>query len=130
MNKDGAYYATTYEMRFGSWNDAVEGAGLEVICRVGVADGPVRYGSNWSEQREKALERDGWECRDCGTTNEEHLDRDGQGLHVHHLTKRRKFDDYEEANRLENLVTLCRDCHAKWEKRDYGVAKESKKIER
>jgi predicted HNH restriction endonuclease len=35
----------------------------------------------------------------------------GEGLHVHHVEKLREFDTPEAANRLENLLTVCRRCH-------------------
>lgn len=117
MIEEGAYYPTTYDVRFGTWNKAIEKAGLDVIHEVGVAGGTIQYGPNWPEQREKRLGKDDWECQGCGMTNTEHEKVDGQGLHVHHRTKRRKFEDYEEANRVENLVSLCRECHVEWEKR-------------
>ena len=67
---------------------------------------PAYYGKNWREQRQKALERDGHECRVCGK---------GENLHVHHVHKIRSFSDPTEANYLDNLVTLCQNCHKKWE---------------
>jgi 5-methylcytosine-specific restriction endonuclease McrA len=73
--------------------------------------GPFRmYGSNWDAQRRLARKRDGYTCQDCGQ-------RQGKlKLDVHHLKSRRSFGrDYISANRLENLITLCRPCHVKWE---------------
>lgn len=66
------------------------------------------YGPNWIEQRRKTRERDNYTCQDCGVTEEEY----GQELSVHHLIPFRMFTCYEEANRLENLVTSCEyPCH-------------------
>jgi predicted HNH restriction endonuclease len=47
---------------------------------------------------------------------EEHVDRYGWGLEVHHRKKARKFDDLEAANRLANLQTVCRQCHREVER--------------
>jgi 5-methylcytosine-specific restriction endonuclease McrA len=74
------------------------------------------YGPNWDSQRQKALERDGYCCQSCGSVESE-LDC---GLHVHHITPLREFGDgsatdYKIANALENLVSLCAECHPKWE---------------
>lgn len=133
VKERGRYSVWPFLRAFGSWNQAVEAAGLEMNKEHGVVeDGPIEYGPNWPRQREKALERDGYICQaeDCQITEERHQEEHGEGLHVHHRTKFRKFDDYEEANQLENLVTLCRPCHYEWEKRSYGVVKETEKVER
>jgi 5-methylcytosine-specific restriction endonuclease McrA len=72
-------------------------------------------GVNWSRQRRKALERDHYQCQDCGRTAGEERTEYGIGLAVHHIRPFRLFDDYREANRLDNLVTLCLSCHTKRE---------------
>ena len=83
---------------------------------------PEYYGPNWPEQRKKALERDGYVCRSCGTTQEEHITEEGRGLHVHHRVRFGAFapfdgpEDYEEANVLSNLLSFCSSCHRRWEK--------------
>lgn len=66
------------------------------------------YGKSWSEQRQKAIERDGNSCRVCGDSPSEDY-----SIHVHHITPFREFglEKHEEANRLENLVTLCMEHH-------------------
>lgn len=71
------------------------------------------YGSGWRKQRRKALERDGYVCQLCDRTQEEELNRRGKGLEVHHIIPFRTFgiENHEEANRLDNLTTLCRECH-------------------
>jgi len=74
-----------------------------------------RYGPNWSENRERALERDEYECAVCGDSNKR--------LEVHHITPRREFyienlQVFEEGvNELDNLVTLCTDHHGPLEGR-------------
>lgn len=74
------------------------------------------YGPNWEEQRRRARERDGFACRVCGIPEA----AVGHEHDVHHIVPFRRFeyrpgenDAYLEANRLENLVTLCRRCHAR-----------------
>lgn len=79
------------------------------------------YGPNWDEQREKALDRDGYTCRDCGITQREVNEQHDRGLSVHHRVPLSSFaplesaEDYYEANQLNNLLTLCTSCHNKWE---------------
>jgi hypothetical protein len=57
--------------------------------------------------KEQAKERDGWECRFCGVTNEQHTEEYGRGLHAHHVVKQ----DDGGADRPRNLITVCRSCH-------------------
>lgn len=73
------------------------------------------YGKEWREKRSRAIERDDGECRACGISQETHREQEGRGLDVHHIRPARLFDEDEEANRLGNLVTLCRSCHTRWE---------------
>ncbi len=61
--------------------------------------------------RSAALARDNRRCQDCGARED---------LHVHHIDPVRDFADSKEAHYLENLVTLCKYCHPKWEGRDGG----------
>lgn len=90
--------------------------------------GEYAYGAGWTEgKRHTVRERDNFTCQDpnCEVTQEEHLDQFGERLHVHHLRKARDIDDAEERNSKENLITLCRDCHATWEKMaDSGLVPE------
>jgi hypothetical protein len=73
------------------------------------------YGPNWPEQRQKALKRDDYECQDCGMSVSQHERRFETSIHVHHIIPARKFEDYQKQNRTDNLITLCVDCHKKWE---------------
>lgn len=71
-------------------------------------------GSHWKRQRRRARERDNHTCQDCGITGQEW----GYKFDVHHVTAYDLFDDPKEANHLDNLVTLCRQCHVKYHKQD------------
>ena len=66
---------------------------------------PNQYGPNWTQQRQAARQRDGYTCQNCGTQEQ------GRAHDVHHKIPFRAFDSFMEANRLENLVTLCPACH-------------------
>src|SRR5262245_52577978 len=50
--------------------------------------------------------RDGFKCRDCGMTQDEHLEKFGRILDVHRVLPGIVY-------REESCVTLCRDCHGK-----------------
>ena len=90
--------------------------------------GRSAYGHGWSPKKRSAVrERDDFSCQDprCSVTQTDHLDEYGQKLHVHHLRKARDIDDEEKRNAKENLITLCRDCHRRWEKiADAGLVPE------
>jgi len=66
---------------------------------------PNDYGPDWARIREKVRARDGYKCQVCGTpeTKRQH--------DVHHKVPYRAFTSREEANRLENLTTVCPSCH-------------------
>ena len=87
------------------------------LVAAGILIQPNNYGSNWQDQRQKALERDGHRCRTCGTQA-----RPGAGLHIHHIRPFREYgyipgenEGYLLANDLGNLVTLCPSCHRRAE---------------
>ena len=58
------------------------------------------HSSEWQELREQAMKRDGWQCRMCGT---------GKNLRVHHVN----YEHVGTEQELEDLLTLCDDCHQK-----------------
>lgn len=71
------------------------------------------YGPNWTRQRKKAIKRDNNRCQHCGTR-----ESGKHGFDVHHIKPFKDFsyipdenDHYKEANKLSNLITLCRACH-------------------
>lgn len=52
-------------------------------------------------------QRDNYECKNCNMTEEEHLIRYNENLHVHHI-------DYDKHNNGKiNLITLCLKCNIK-----------------
>ena len=74
---------------------------------------PEYRGGNWQGQARKARARDGFCCQGCGIS-EEAL---GRQLDVHHKVPFRLFESPLEANRLNNLISLCPSCHKKLEER-------------
>ena len=70
---------------------------------------PNHYGPGWSQTRDRVRARDNYTCQVCGAveTNRQH--------DVHHKVPFRAFTSFLEANRLENLTTLCPSCHHKVE---------------
>lgn len=69
-------------------------------------------GPNWGSQKRKARKRDGYTCQICKTPHKP----SSRHIHVHHIVPFRLFGtDYESANRLDNLITLCASCHSKAE---------------
>jgi len=81
--------------------------------------GPKPYGNGWNGAKRRTVRRrDNHTCQDprCTVTQADHLDEYGEKLHVHHLRKARDVDDAAERNAKENLITLCRGCHRRWEK--------------
>ena len=80
-------------------------------------DSPNDYGPDWQEQRAKTRERDGYRCAECGAAETRNRQHD-----VHHRVPFRVFNyipglnrNDREANRLNNLVLLCRRCHHRLE---------------
>ena len=78
---------------------------------------PNDYGPNWPAQRDSARARDGYRCSQCGLA-----ERSGRQHDVHHVRPFRSYGyrpglntAYLEANRLDNLRTLCRTCHQRLE---------------
>lgn len=71
-----------------------------------------KRGANWTQQANRARQRDGYSCRLCGVS-EEQL---GRRLHVHHNIPFRSFRTNVEANRLEYLISVCSCCHGKLER--------------
>ncbi len=89
----------------------------KALAHEGVIAMPNDYGPNWARQRDAARERDRFCCTVCGKP-----EAPGQQHHVHHKRPFRQFgyvrgenERYLEANALENLATVCANCHRKVE---------------
>jgi DNA-binding CsgD family transcriptional regulator len=61
----------------------------------------------WNDNRAEALQRDDFECQECGAAvgyaDSPHV----ESAQVHHITPRNDGGEDD----LDNLVTLCSDCH-------------------
>lgn len=68
------------------------------------------YGPDWARIRKAVTARDDERCQVCGTARSS-----GVVLHVHHKVPFRAFATAAQANRLDNLVTLCPSCHRRAE---------------
>lgn len=134
MMEHGRYSHRCYFDRWGGWQAAVRAAGFEPQ---GHPTGPDNhrwkehpatdwrsYGPNWETQRRRTLERDNYQCQTpgCEITSSAHQTEFGNRLHVHHVMPLSMFGDTEDdvdfnrANRLENLVTVCLRHHHLWER--------------
>ena len=88
-------------------------------------DSPNDYGPNWQAQRRRVRERDGYRCTECGAPEPQGASSHRQHARqhdVHHLVPFRVFgyapgvnEHYRQANRLSNLVLVCRACHQRLE---------------
>lgn len=75
----------------------------------------VNRGTDWPKLRQRALEADDYQCQGCGISEDDHRAEHGVGLSVHHIRPVTEFDEPADADTVDNLVPLCRDCHPKWE---------------
>ncbi len=66
---------------------------------------PNDYGPDWGKIRDRVRTRDKFTCQVCGAVES------SRQHDVHHKVPFRAFASREEANRLENLTTLCPSCH-------------------
>lgn len=69
----------------------------------------------WSQLRSQCLEEHDYRCQGCGVHQDQNREDHGVGLAVHHVQPRTSFDDPADADTVDNLVPLCRDCHNEWE---------------
>ncbi|WP_342615784.1 HNH endonuclease [Peribacillus frigoritolerans] len=87
--------------------------------------------SAWNKIRLEALVRDNFECQQCKLEGRVHVDsikiegeRKSVELNVHH---KYEIEDYPQlALVLDNLTTLCLNCHNKMHGRVFGEQKKKK----
>ena len=69
------------------------------------------YSANWKRQRRAAILRDNAQCQVCHK-----IPKRQRYLHVHHIVPAFTFNgNWEQANDLSNLISLCSTCHKKAE---------------
>ncbi|HJS28073.1 MAG TPA: Zn-binding domain-containing protein, partial [Anaerolineales bacterium] len=89
---------------------SLEEATVDGLREIGLwTNDPNDYGPGWDGIRRRVRARDGYRCQNCG------IPENGNAHHVHHKTPFRAFPSAEQANRLENLATLCPSCHQRAE---------------
>lgn len=88
-------------------------------------EGEHYYGANWRSIASDARERDDYECQSCRMGLEEHQERFDRVFPVHHVVPFRLFDDKDVANQLANLLTLCCECHMKYERKSQRIPEEA-----
>jgi hypothetical protein len=73
---------------------------------------PDEYGPNWGRQKRRTKQRDGYKCQVCSyEVGGKHF------LDVHHIKPIKTFNgNWQRANKLTNLICLCRRCHVKVER--------------
>jgi len=101
----------------GYWFSVLPETQAVLIAQGQWMDSPNEYGPNWQEQRQRVRARDGYRCSECGAPEPPQRQHD-----VHHVVPFRAFgyvpglnENYKEANRLDNLVLVCRICHRRLE---------------
>jgi hypothetical protein len=125
MNKHGQYSARLYELRFGSWNNALKDAGLDTFDQFGKDNpcwkgGHEKYrGPNWEEAKSKTRKRANNTCEnpECDVTK----NKLGKKLDTHHIIPYRYYNSSEDANKLDNLVLLCPKHHREEESRIWRI---------
>ncbi len=89
---------------------SLSGVTIETLRSSGArTNDPNDYGPDWPRIRLAVRTRDGFRCQVCG------LPESGREHDVHHKIPFKAFTAAAEANRLDNLITLCPTCHHKAE---------------
>ncbi len=65
-----------------------------------------RFGGN----TQKVLERDNFQCQECGMNQEQHFILYNKSLAIHHIDGNGIYSEVKN-NNLDNLITLCYRCH-------------------
>ena len=94
---------------FGYWV-TLEEAAIQRLRQRGLwTNDPNEYGANWPAVRDTVRARDNFTCQVCGAAE------NGRSHDIHHKQPFRSFTSVKEANRPENLITLCPNCHRRAE---------------
>jgi len=78
---------------------------------------PAYYGKKWKRLRRETRKRDQNTCRRCGILSK------SRNHDVHHIKPVSSFEDPDDANYLDNLITLCHPCHqlVEWKGLDFDI---------
>lgn len=111
----GKYGKSTYERSFGSWSNALEEAGFELNkLRVGNRK-EWEYGPSWKmSNKRKVLSRDQYRCQVC-FEGENQLNQKPDLHHIDPASNWNIKEEHEKMNSVENLISLCRSCHRKYQ---------------
>ena len=75
--------------------------------------------AEWRNLRREVLERDNYQCCQCGITKEE----SGYPLEIHHIIPVAQWG----GNDINNLMLLCQDCHKIIDKESFEKNKKQRK---
>lgn len=89
----------------GYWFSLTEAAVGSLRASGAWTNDPNDYGADWAMITAAVRKRDGYRCQVCGAPES------GRPHDVHHRRPFRSFATTAEANRLDNLITLCREDH-------------------
>jgi DEAD/DEAH box helicase domain-containing protein len=94
------------ELKTVAWWLSLSGIAVQNIRDKGLwRNAPNEYGAGWIKIKDAIRARDGYICQHCK------IPESGKAHDVHHIIPFRKYSSAEEANREENLITLCPRCH-------------------
>jgi DEAD/DEAH box helicase domain-containing protein len=96
-------------MTTGYWVSLSEAAVTRLRAAGAWTNDPNHYGPDWPRIRDRVRARDRYTCQVCGAVEA------SRQHDVHHKVPLRAFTSLVEANRLDNLTTLCPSCHHKVE---------------
>lgn len=82
-----------------------------IECTGEYQKGTPRYGKKFESAKKKSMAESGYKCVDCGLTNKVHKEIYSAKLTAHHINRVSEFDDPQDAHTVENLVTVCKQCH-------------------
>jgi hypothetical protein len=107
MKKYSKFSVSPYKRKFGSWNDALREADIDVTKRMGIVSDDYETQRKLHDWQKSVKKRDDYTCQDCGSTDD---------INAHHIKKKSKYP--EKMFDVDNGVTVCIDCHAERHKND------------
>lgn len=109
--KRGIFLATPNEIITDIEKDYTNKIQLSYLIRLVKNDALLAFYSMslWQNIREKVRQRDHYECQRCAYYKRLRTSIKPGDLHVHHICELEKFP--ELALNLNNLITVCHECH-------------------